>query len=156
MWLYISAAGVDFTQTTLPLVFNSTVTRVPITVNIKDDGMFKYTEYFGASLTLQSARGFEQLITINPSQANVTIIDDVDGKAIGVCVLLKVKNTLFLSVSVLVIGFDPAVYSANENDGSVSITLKVLQGSLAVAMNIRVFTGNGTATCKWSCRHAIM
>ena len=70
--------------------------------------------------------------------------------------LLKVKNTLFLSVSVLVIGFDPAVYSANENDGSVSITLKVLQGSLAVAVSVRVFTGNGTATCKWSCHHAIM
>ena len=91
----------DFTQTTLPLVFNSTVTQVPITVNIKDDGMFKYTEYFGASLTLQSARGFEQLITINPSQANVTIIDDVDGKAIeGVCVIESEEYTVAFCFSV--------------------------------------------------------
>ena len=75
------AAGLDFTQTTVALVFNSSVTQVPITVNIKDGGVFKYTQHFGASLTLESARGFEQLITISPSQTNVTIIDDVHGKA---------------------------------------------------------------------------
>eukprot|EP00731_Ephydatia_muelleri_P017037 Em0010g135a len=120
-----ATAGLDFTQTTLPLVFNNTVTQLPIIVTIKDDGLFKYTDvYFGASLTLQSARGFEHLITLNPHQTNVTIKDD----------------------HVLVIGFDPVVYSANVNGDSVAITVKVLQGSLAVPVSIRVFTEDGTAT----------
>eukprot|EP00731_Ephydatia_muelleri_P017035 Em0010g133a len=120
-----ATAGQDFTQTTLPLVFNNTVTQLPIIVTIKDDGVFKYTDvYFGASLTLQSARGFEHLITLNPHQTNVTIKDD----------------------HVLVIGFDPVVYSANVNGDSVAITVKVLQGSLALPVSIRVFTENGTAT----------
>ena len=117
-----ASAGLDFIQTTLPLVFNNTVTQLPISVTIKDDGVFKYTDvYFGASLTLQSAGGFEQLISLNPLQTNITIKDD----------------------HVLVIGFDPVVYSGN--GGSVAITVKVLQGSLAVPVSIRVFTQDGTA-----------
>ena len=46
------------------------------------------------------------------------------------------------------IGFGAEVYSANRTDGSVAITVKVLQGSLGVAVSVRVFTRNGTATCK--------
>ena len=54
-----------------------------------------------------------------------------------------------ICLSVLVIGFDPVVYSANSSGGSVAITVKVLQGSLAVAVSVRVFTEDGTAACKW-------
>ena len=55
----------------------------------------------------------------------------------------------------LVIGFDPVVYSANVNGDSVAITVKVLQGSLALPVSIRVFTENGTATCKWPRPHSM-
>ena len=79
-WLRFAAAQ-DYEVNTQLLVFDGSVAQVPITVNIKDGGVFKYTQHFGASLTLESARGFEQLITISPSQTNVTIIDDVHGKA---------------------------------------------------------------------------
>ena len=44
------------------------------------------------------------------------------------------------------IGFDPDQYSVNEDDGSVSLTVRVLAGELARAVSVNFFTVDGSAT----------
>ncbi len=46
----------------------------------------------------------------------------------------------------MTIGFDPDVYSVNEEDGTVSLTIRVLAGQLARTVSVNFFTQDGTAT----------
>ena len=46
----------------------------------------------------------------------------------------------------MTIGFDPDQYSVNEDDGSVSLTVRVLAGELARAVSVNFFTVDGSAT----------
>ena len=46
----------------------------------------------------------------------------------------------------MTIGFDPDEYFVNEEDGSVSLTVRVLAGELARTVSVNFFTEDGTAT----------
>jgi hypothetical protein len=63
-------------------------------------------------------------------------------------VSLQHSRTSFLSFLALVIGFDPTVYSVNEDDGMVTLEVAVLDGVLDTDITIQLATGDGSATCK--------
>ena len=56
---------------------------------------------------------------------------------------------MYLSVSLfpgVTIGFDPETYSVNEDGGSVTLTVRVLDGELARPVTVAFNTQDGTAT----------
>ena len=63
------------------------------------------------------------------------------------------KFTLYIHhflLTDIIIGFDPATYTVNEADGTVTLTVKVLNGTISEERTIpvRVTTADGTAQGK--------
>ena len=80
------SAGIDYNWTNQLLTFDDTITSVPVTVGIINNGFYEDDITFGAALTLQSAAGYKQSVTLDPLWANTTIVDDINGKYMCVCV----------------------------------------------------------------------
>ena len=58
-------------------MFNESVKRKSFSVAITDDSLFEFNEQFSLDLLLVDPQGYN--ITLDPSSAQITIIDD-DGK----------------------------------------------------------------------------
>ena len=73
------AAGQDYSQTSQLLIFNDTSIDFLVTVGIINNGYYEDDQTFMAKLLLLSADGYEQFVTISPSLATATIINDING-----------------------------------------------------------------------------
>ncbi|KAL5517466.1 hypothetical protein EMCRGX_G003011 [Ephydatia muelleri] len=65
-------AGIDYNRTNQLLTFNDTITSIPVTMGIINNGFYEDDMTFGATFTLQSAAGYEQLVTLDPLWATTT------------------------------------------------------------------------------------
>ncbi len=61
------------------------------------------------------------------------------------CVRVYVCACVFINAGA-VIGFDPISYVVNETDGTVTFTVKVLNGTLERSVFVTFFTSDGSAT----------
>ena len=68
------AAGSDFTQAIVPLVFGPTTSEMCRNINISEDRILEGVEDFSLQLTTA-----DPAVILSPRTANVTIID-MDGK----------------------------------------------------------------------------
>ena len=138
------AAGDDYDQATMTLVFfGQSALSVP--VGIIDDFLVETSETFLGRL---SADGIlPPNVRLNPIEATGTIIDD-DGLSLS-CIALLCIYIIFLQTDII-IGFDPDTYEVNEADGTVTLTVKVLNGTISEERSIpvRVTTADGTAQGK--------
>ena len=72
----LNTAGIDFSNTSLDLTFSSSSTTQTVMVPILNDAVTEdMLEYF--SLVLMST---DPAVSLNPMIANITIVDDSDGK----------------------------------------------------------------------------
>ncbi len=78
--LILSSANGDYIAVMRVLSFNSTILSITTPVTIREDTIDENTENFGADLSL--LRGNPSRVTINPSAADVSIIDN-DSKFIN-------------------------------------------------------------------------
>ena len=115
--------GTDFTAPMTTVTIPAGMHSAMITFAITSD-----SRYEGAAetvvLTLTSATGGVTVGT--PSVHTVTITDNDDADAV-------------------VIGFDPVPYSVDENDGSVVLTVKLLNGTLTETVVVNYETMGGSA-----------
>ncbi len=58
---------------------------------------------------------------------------------------------LYLLQTAVVIGFDRTSYSVDEEDGVVSVTVLVISGRLEKDIDVRLFTTDDSAVCKFAC-----
>jgi hypothetical protein len=113
----------DYMTTGLRLTFGSSSALnvpVPVPVDIVPDGVLENDETFTASLTLVPSA---LLVSVNPSLATVTIEDDDEVQ----------------------IGFNPDSYTVNEGAGTVTLTARVISGSLERDVEIEFSTADDTA-----------
>ena len=76
MVLSLNAAGMDFSNTSLDLTYSPSSLVQNLMVSILNDGALEdMLEYF--SLVLMST---DPAVLLNPKIANITIVDDSDGK----------------------------------------------------------------------------
>ena len=81
-----SSAGQDYNQTAQLLTFNENTAYIPVAVGIINNGYYEDDISFQANLALQSAAGYEQLVTLRPAKATATIIDAINGNVFWLCV----------------------------------------------------------------------
>ena len=70
---YLSTVGSDYTAVSEVLVFNASASTVCFATSSLEDGLLEYDEMY--LLTL-SQTPIEEGVTLNPSEATVTIMDD--------------------------------------------------------------------------------
>lgn len=90
----ITTDGNDYQDTTRVLTFSQNTTRIDLLVGIVDDNNVEGTETFSASLMISLS--FPNII-LNPSRADIEIIDD-DGKLlIATCMYHNIafKKSMF-------------------------------------------------------------
>eukprot|EP00731_Ephydatia_muelleri_P017036 Em0010g134a len=117
-------AGQDYNQTVQLLSFNENTAYIPVAVGIINNGYYEDDIIFQANLTLQSAGGYEQFVTLSPAKATATIIDDING---------------------VTIGFDQTGYSFLENQRYARVSVRVLQGQLKKSVAVQFRTIRGSA-----------
>eukprot|EP00731_Ephydatia_muelleri_P017046 Em0010g144a len=117
-------AGQDYNQTAQLLTFNESTAYIPVAVGIINNGYYEDDISFQANLTLQSAGGYEQFVTLSPAMATATIIDDING---------------------VTIGFDQIGYSFLENQRYARVSVRVLQGQLKKSVAVQFRTIRGSA-----------
>ena len=122
-----ATAGEDYTSKSDTLTLSSSDTEVKIMVDITDDALFENAEMF--TVVLSSA---PTGVTLTPVTAMVTISDD--------SVAPPPDDDM------VVIGFDPVMYTVDEGAGTVRLTVKVLSGDLGRAVTLDYETRDGTAT----------
>ena len=69
---YVSTVGSDYTAVNQVLVFNASASRVCFATSSLEDGFLEYDEDYRLRL---SQTPIEQGVTLNPSEATVTIAD---------------------------------------------------------------------------------
>ncbi len=116
-----ATAGSDYTSTASDLTFSSGLRTQTLSIDINDDALFEGMEDFTVSLTRVSGD-----VTLSVSTAVVTIEDN----------------------DVLTVGFVQSAYRILEGDGSVTLTVSVLSGSLVsgASVTVGVRTVDGSAT----------
>ena len=121
-----AVAPADYVDTRLELEFTSTVSRLSFTVDITDDSIEEVVETFEVKL---SGEG----VSASKSVASVTILD----------------NDAVPPVVPVAIGFSPAVYSVDEDAGSVELTVVVSSGEIeegsSVTLSVRTIDGSAVA-----------
>ena len=111
---------------------SSLVTSVTFRITIVDDELPESTEQFFVDLA--SVGSLPAGVTLNPDTATVMIRDIPDDHCPPSC------------SPTVVIGFDPDMYTVNEGDGTVELTVKVLAGSLTRDVTLNYETMDGSAT----------
>ena len=101
-----ATAGEDYTSKDSMLTLSADATEETIEVDITDDDLLENAEMFTVVLSGAPAR-----VTLTPDTAEVTITDTNAPDAVE-------------------IGFEPVMYTVDEGDGTVRLTVKVLDGSL--------------------------
>ena len=115
-------AGEDYTTVQSTLTLSAGDTSATIVVNITDDDLFENAETFTVVLS-----GAPAGVTLTPGTATVTITD---------------TN----APDVVEIGFDPVIYTVDEESGTVRLTVKVLSGDLGGDVTVSYETMDGSAT----------
>ena len=110
-----AVAGEDYTATTATLTFTSIVTEATVIVGITDDAVEEDDEEFRVTLSGDN-------VSSASSVARVTIL----------------ANDEVPSVDPVEIGFDPTVYSVDEDAGNVELTVSVLVGTIEVGESVTV------------------
>ena len=118
----LSTLGVDYISDSVTVTFLagqrfSTFASIPI----KDDGIFERSENFIAAFDLPTDR--DNIQKGSPSEANVSIIEEQQN---------------------VTVNFSPIVYSVNETEGFVTLTL-IASSAVAQDYDVIVFTADGTA-----------
>ena len=108
----------DYTVTVDMLELSLMTPSVTISVDIIDDALLENAEMFTVVLS-----GAPAGVTLNPASAEVTIEDD----------------------DMVVIGFDPVMYTVDEGAGTIALTVKVLSGDLGRAVTLSYETMDGSA-----------
>ena len=117
-----AVAGEDYAELTQTLTFTTDVTELPVSVAILEDTIAEGEENFVVSLS-------GDRVSSGSSVATVTILDN---DAVSVA-----------------IGFSPAVYSVDEDAGSVELTVVVSSGEIeegsSVTLSVRTIDGSAVA-----------
>ena len=146
-YIFLYAAGMDYTTVSSTLTFKAAVTTQTIEVPVIDDHILEHSEII--NLTLVST---DSAVILNPSTSIITI-EDMDSKLCTVCISLYICNymcNLFtFTTSVVTIGLNKTAYSVSEDASSVSITLSVQIGALDRDVVVTLSSMNGTALCKF-------
>ena len=116
-----ATAGEDYTSMFGILTLSPGDTEKTIVVPIVNDDLFENDEMFTVFLTTFAG------VTLTPDTAEVTITDTNAPDAVE-------------------IGFDPVMYTVDEDAGTIALTVKVLSGDLGRAVTLSYETRDGTAT----------
>ena len=150
LYIYLYAAGIDYTPVSRSLTFNAATTSQMVEVPIIDDNIVEHSEIINLSLV-----STDSAVILNPSTSTITI-EDVDSKWLCKYYLLYILqlckdqyNVFTFSTSVITIGFNETAYSVSEDAGSISITLSVQTGILDRNVIVTLSTINGTAMCEF-------
>ena len=108
----------DYTGGSFPLTLPAMATSVTFTIPIVDDSVVEQAEAFTVVLSSDSAG-----VSFNPTVATVRIIDND-----------------------IVLGFEPAVYTVDEDSGTVELTVEVIDGVLTEDVTLTYTTTDGGAT----------
>ena len=131
------------------MFFEPGETSVTVDVPIQDDAILEDTESFSATLMSQLPN---VLVFENASNADIAILDN-DRK--GGHPIIGPSEHFLLSIGVT-IGFVETLYSVDENDGSIVVTVAVLSGELSedvvVGFNTQDDTATGLLTFRSLCR----
>ena len=112
-------AGSDYTRKTGTITLSSSDTEEKIVVSITDDNVPESDELFTVVLS-----GAPAGVLLDPSRATVTITD----------------------TDTVVLGFSPAVYTVDENSGTVELTVEVIGDVLAETVTLTYTTTDAGAT----------
>ena len=121
-------AGEDYTYSTGTVTLSPMATSVTFTVRIIDDLALELPETFTVVL---SSMNLPVGVTLDPATATVTINDD--------------RVAPPPDDDMVVIGFDPDMYTVDEGAGTIELTVKVLSGSLGRDVTLTYETMDGTA-----------
>ena len=123
-------AGEDYQRVTSILSFEAATSTQEIFIPITDDSLFEGDELFRITLTdvEASLRGVPlgtdaPTVQLNPQTALVTILDD----------------------DIVEIGFEPVTYEVGEGSGTVTLTARLLNGSLGRVVTLTYATADDSA-----------
>ena len=122
-------AGEDYTYSTGTVTLSPMATSVTFAVRIIDDLALELPETFTVVL---SSMNLPVGVTLDPATATVTISDD--------------RVAPPPDDDMVEIGFDPVMYTVDENAGTIELTVKLLRGSLGRTVTLTYETMDGTAT----------
>ena len=128
------------------VTFNATTSTQTVDIPILNNMIVAGPTVFSVALTSNDTAAI-----LNPASADITVEDEdseqVQALQVHIYPLYCFINPFPCIISVVTIGFDPATYTVNEGAGNVSVTVNVLNGTLARDMRVRLMTSlsGGTA-----------
>ena len=142
----ISSAEEDYTPVSTNVTFNASTSTHTVNIPILDNEIVAGSTIFNVSLT-----SADPAAILNPASAGITIEDDDSEKPQILCMWENIacKWHYFIPLyPVITIGFNPATYTVAESDGSVNVTVNILNGTLARNVHVLLMTAltDGTAT----------
>ena len=125
-----ASAGQDYQNISGTVVFEAATKTQVVFIPITDDSLFEGDESFRITLTDVEASidgvslgDDAPTVQLNPKTAKVTILDD----------------------DTVEIGFDPVTYVVSEASGTVTLTARILSGSLGRVVTLTYATADGSA-----------
>ena len=129
----------DYTSTPIPATFPIGAVSTTVSVQVTKDDIVEEVEAFNLNISIPSSLS-GQVILGNTTNATCNIIDDT-GK---LKLLNNYSKNLFVCTVVIAVQFDQAMYTVDENNGIVQVTL-ILSNPSASVISIEVLSTDETA-----------
>lgn len=147
----IFPAGLDYRANTTTLTFSVSMPTQVVTIPILDDLVVENRESFTVALATN-----DRTVTLRFQTGCTVSIVDNDSK-LQLCSVQESYSVLSLEVFLIVtwtpfsgvtIGFNRRTYSVIEGAGRVSVTVSVLNGTLARRVRVGMYTSSNTASSR--------
>ena len=139
-----TSGDVDYVSTSVTLTFDESSTRACSDISITPDDIYEGDETFSVTLTTGDGD-----VTLEPDSGVVTITDD-DG---GICyftfclyIHYMKQILLYFGITEVRIGFEETMYRVREDNNTVEVCARVLEGSLETSVVTTVESVDGSAT----------
>lgn len=129
----------DYTSTPIPATFSIGAVSSTVSVQVTKDDIVEEVEVFNLNISIPSSLS-GRVILGSTATATCNIIDDT-GK---LKLLDNYSINLFVCTVVIAVRFDQAMYTVDENNGIVQVTL-ILSNPSASVISIEVLSTNETA-----------
>ena len=129
----------DYTSTPIPATFSTGAVSTTVSVQVTKDDIVEEVEAFNLNISIPSSLS-GRVILGNTANATCNIIDDT-GK---LKLLNNYSKNLFVCTVVIAVQFDQAMYTVDENNGIVQVTL-ILSNPSASVISIEVLSTDETA-----------